>query len=67
MTLSEINAEENKREEEEKAEGASPEKKAEDGAEGEKPAEKTNTEPDVAAEDSKAENAVLATDPASRS
>jgi len=67
MTLSEINAEENKREEEEKADGASPEKKAEDGTEGDKPAEKTTTEPDAAAEDSKAENAVLATDPASRS
>ena len=49
MTLSEVNAEEQKREDEDK-EGASPEKK--EGEEAEKPTEKT--EPDAAAEDAKA-------------
>lgn len=68
MTMSELNAEENKREEEDK-EGVSPEKKGED-QDGDKAAEKTATEPDVAGEDGKTQEGggvALNTDPASRS
>ena len=53
MTMSELNAEENKREQEEDKEGtaSSPEKKGEDAPDGEKAAEaKTATEPDAAGE-----------------
>ena len=68
MTMSELNAEENKREEEDK-EATSPQKTAEDAQDGEKGAEKTATEPDAAAEDGKTQEGgvVLNTDPASRS
>lgn len=69
MTMSELNAEENKREEEDK-EGVSPGKTGEDAQDGDKAAEKTATEPDAAGEDGKTQeggNVALNTDPASRS
>lgn len=63
MTLSEVNAEENKREEEVKGE-ESPERKEGEAQEGEKSVTKTGaTEPDVA----EAQDEKLNTDPASRS
>lgn len=56
MTLSEVNAEENKREEEDK-DGASPDKDGDATKDGDKTGEKTTTEPDAAADDAKAQPA----------
>lgn len=66
MTLSEVNAEENKREEEEK-EGASPEREGEAAKDGEKAAAEKTTEPDAAAEDAKAKDGPAAGTDAARS
>ena len=66
MTLSEVNAEENKREEEGK-EVVSEKKEGEEAPDGDQTAQKTATEPDAAAEDSKLQEGALNTDPASRS
>ena len=67
MTLSELNAEENKREEEGKGGENSPDTKADEAGDGEKTGDKTATEPDAAAEDVKAQEGALNTEQASRS
>ena len=67
MTLSELNAEENKREEEGKGAEESPDRKAEEAGDGEKTGEKTATEPDVTAEEGKTHEGALNTEHASRS
>ena len=67
MTLSELNAEENKREEEGKVAEESPEKKADEAGDGEKTGEKTATEPDANAEEGKVHEGALPTEPEARS